>query len=59
MLKDIQTIYTEKIPLDGISNGGTVSVSLVLQPSSLKLVDGARNRVDVIYKVRRRPADEG
>ncbi len=57
MLKDIQTIYTEKIPLENITTGGTVSVSLVLQPSSLKLVDGAKNRVDVIYKVKKRPAD--
>jgi hypothetical protein len=57
-LKDIQTLYTEKISLDSISNGGTVSVSIVLQPSSLKLEDGASNRVDVIYKTRPRPADE-
>ena len=56
MLKGIQTIYTEKIPLEGIATGGTASVSLVLQPSSLKLEDGVRNRVDVIYKVKRRPA---
>ncbi|BBO78426.1 adenylate cyclase [Desulfosarcina widdelii] len=56
MLKDIHTIYTEKIPLDNITTGGTVSVSLVLQPSSLKLEDGLKNRIDVIYKVRRRPA---
>lgn len=57
MLKDLQTIYTEKIPLENITSGGTVSVSLVLQPSSLKLEAGARNRVDVIYKIRRRLAD--
>ena len=56
MLKDIQTIYTEKIPLEGITTGGTATVSFVLQPSSLKLEDGAGNRVDVIYKVKRRPA---
>jgi len=55
MLKDIHTIYTEKIPLDNITTSGTVSVSLVLQPSSLKLEEGAKNRIDVIYKVRRRP----
>jgi len=54
-LRDIHTIYTEKIPLDNITTGGTVSVSLVLQPSSLKLEEGAKNRIDVIYKVRRRP----
>lgn len=56
MLKDIHTIYTEKIPLDNISTSGTVSVSLVLQPSSLKLEEGLKNRIDVIYKIRRRPA---
>jgi len=55
MLKDIHTIYTEKIPLDNITTSGTVSVSLVLQPSSLKLEESAKNRIDVIYKVRRRP----
>ncbi|MDX2454624.1 diadenylate cyclase [Desulfosarcina sp.] len=55
MLNDIQTIYTEKIPLENITTGGTVSVSLVLQSSSLKLENGAKNRIDVIYKVKRRP----
>ena len=57
MLKDIQTIYTEKIPLENITTGGTVSVSLVLQPSSLKLEEGAPNRIDVIFKVKRRTTD--
>jgi len=56
MLKDIQTVYTEKIPLENITIGGTVSVGLVLQPSSLKLKDGAKNRIDVIYKIRKRSA---
>ncbi len=56
MLKNIQTIYTEKIALEGITADGTTTVRFVLQPSSLKLVDGARNRVDVIYKVKRRPS---
>jgi diadenylate cyclase len=56
MLETIQTIYTEKIPLDGITTGGTATVSFVLRPSSLKLNDGETNRVDVIYKVRKRPS---
>lgn len=54
MLHNIDTIYTEKIPLDGITTSGTITVGLVLEPSSLKLADGEKNRVDVIYKVRRR-----
>ena len=57
MLKEIETIYTEKIPLEHITTGGTLSAGLVLQPSSLKLENGARNRVDVIYKVKRRPKE--
>ena len=56
MLKNIETIYTEKIPLENITTGGTTTVGLVLQPSSLKLKNSARNRVDVIYKVKRRSA---
>ncbi|BBO92198.1 diadenylate cyclase [Desulfosarcina ovata] len=56
MLKQIETIYTEKIPLDGITTGGTTTVSLVLPPSSLKLENGAKNRVEVVYKVKQRPA---
>ena len=59
MLKDVQTVYTEKIPLENISTGGTVSVNLLLHPVSLKLVDGSKNRIDVIYKVKRRPAGDG
>ncbi|WP_246805246.1 diadenylate cyclase [Desulfosarcina cetonica] len=55
MLKQIETIYTEKIPLENITGSGTTTVSLVLQPSSLKLENGARNQVDVIYQVKQRP----
>ena len=54
MLKDLETIYTEKIPLENITTGGNVAVSLVLQPSSLKLEEGTQNRIDVIYKIRKR-----
>jgi diadenylate cyclase len=54
MLKKIDTIYTEKIPLESITTGGTATVGLVLRPSSLKLADSTHNRIDVIYKVKRR-----
>ncbi len=57
MVKDIDTIYTEKISLDRITTGGTTTVGLVFQPSSLKPKNSARNRVDVIYKVKRRTTD--
>lgn len=54
MLQDIRTIYTEKIDLEKITADGTVSVDLVMQPSSLKLVDESQKKTEVIFKVSRR-----
>lgn len=54
-LKDTQTIYTEKIPLENIVADGTMSVALVLSPSSLKLRDEAKNRIEVSFVVGKRP----
>jgi YbbR domain-containing protein len=54
MLEDLQTIYTEKIPLDTIAASGTISVGLVLQPSSLKLDRESKTRIDIIFTVKRR-----
>jgi diadenylate cyclase len=56
MLRHIQTIYTEKIPLGPIRKSGTAKVGLVLPYSSMKLADGDRNQVDVKYTVRKRSA---
>ncbi len=53
-LKDIKTVYTEKIPLKNIEKDGTVSVDLVLQPSSLKLADESQKKASVSYKVVRK-----
>ena len=58
-LKDIQTIYTEKIPLDTLTTGGKISAGLVLLPSNLKLDDGAQNHVEVVYKIGKRPPSSG
>ena len=54
-LKNIQTIYTKKIPLENITTDGKISVGLVLLPSYLKLDDESQNHVEVIYKIARRP----
>ncbi len=53
-LQNIQTIYTEKIPLENITADGKVTVDLVLQPSSLKLADESPKKVEVTFKVSRR-----
>jgi len=58
-LKDIQTIYTEKIPLDTFTTDGKISAGLVLLPSYLKLDDESHNHVEVIYKIARRPPPSG
>ena len=58
-LNDIQTIYTQKIPLENITADGTVSVGLVLLPSYLKLEDESKNQVEVSYKIVRRPPPAG
>ncbi len=54
-LKDIRTIYTEKIPLENITASGKVAVNLVLQPSSLKLADESQKNAEVFYKIAKRP----
>jgi diadenylate cyclase len=54
-LKDIQTIYTEKIPLGNITADGKTSVALALLPSYLKLDDESQNHVEVIYTIVQRP----
>ncbi len=54
-LKDIETIFTEKIPLETITSSGKVSVGLVLSPSSLKLMDESKNRIEMNYVLAQRP----
>ncbi len=54
ILHKLSTIYTVPIQLDTISRSGTISVPLVITPSSLKLVSGSPERVVVEYMVRNR-----
>ena len=57
-LKDIRSIYTEKIPLDNLTADGQISAIRVLLPSSLKLTDESQRFAKVIYKIARRdPVD--
>lgn len=58
-LREIQAIYTQKIPLENITTDGTVSVGLVLLPSYLKLDNESQNHVEVIYKIVRRQPPAG
>jgi YbbR domain-containing protein len=52
ILEKIQTVYTEKIPLDTITSSRSVSVSLALTPASLKVGPGYKEKVlvDIVVK---------
>jgi len=54
MLKNISTIYTEKVLLDNISESGKISVKLVLDPASLKIALGSKDRISIEYVVKKR-----
>ena len=48
-LKNISTIYTEKILLDKITESGTATVGLVLNPASLRLKN--HNKIQIEYLI--------
>lgn len=55
ILETISTIYTEKVPLDKLrEGGGVIEAGLVIQPASLKLTSGSGDKVSVKYVTRRR-----
>jgi hypothetical protein len=43
VLKDISTIYTEKIPLGSLNKSGELTIGIVLGDPSLKLIDSTGN----------------
>ncbi len=47
ILKDISTIFTEKISLDKLSESGTITAGLVLIPASLKSANS--NKIQIQY----------
>ena len=54
ILEGIVTIYTEKVPLDGLSGTGEVTADLVLKPASLKFAPGSKEKVTIQYLIRKR-----
>ena len=53
-LEKISTLYTEKVPLEGITQSGEVKAHVVLPPASGKLASDAYDTVTVRYQVRPR-----
>jgi len=54
ILEEISTIYTEKIQLDNINESGTRTVNLALNPASLQIASGSKDKIKVVYVVKER-----
>lgn len=52
VLKEISTIFTEQILLDNLTESGTITVGLVLDPASLRLEN--RDTIQIQYLIRKR-----
>jgi diadenylate cyclase len=54
ILKNISTIYTQKVLLDNISESGKISVKPALNPASLKIALGSKDRISIEYVLKER-----
>jgi uncharacterized protein (TIGR00159 family) len=54
ILDKIATIYTEKVSLDKLKDQGTISANLALQPASLKIAPGSKEKISIKYLTRER-----
>ena len=57
ILEKVSTIYTAPIRLENLTRSGSINVSLVLTPPSLKLVSSSADRVVINYVVTDRTSD--
>jgi len=54
ILKDVLTIYTEPVSLEKLKESGTLTANLVLDPPSLKIAPGSKDRVTVAFVITER-----
>ena len=54
ILKNLSTIYTEKVPLDNIKGSGIINANLALNPASLKIASDSKDKVEIEYVVKKR-----
>jgi uncharacterized protein (TIGR00159 family) len=54
ILENVSTIYTETVSLEKLTQPGTLTVNLLLNPPSLKLAPGYKDSVSVTYTVKKR-----
>jgi uncharacterized protein (TIGR00159 family) len=55
ILGRIETVYTEKVDLSTLQGTGRMTVAVATESSPLKLAEGQRDKVDVIYTIGKRP----
>ena len=55
LLKNIDTVYTQKVPLDNLEASGFLTVGLALEDPSLQVAPDSREEVIVEYTLRKRP----
>jgi hypothetical protein len=53
-LKDTATVFTEKIPVDALDTTGTITADLSLDPASLKVAPGSKDKVEITYFAKER-----
>jgi len=53
-LDKISTVYTEKVSVDNIGQSGTITAKLALNPASLKIAPGSKDKVTIHYVVEKR-----
>jgi YbbR domain-containing protein len=54
ILEKVETLYTDKLSLDNLKGSGAMTTRLALQPGTLKIADGVRDKVIVRYTLRER-----
>jgi YbbR domain-containing protein len=54
LLNEMATIYTAKVPVDGLQESGELRTALALVPASLRLAPGQENSILITYTVRPR-----
>ncbi len=54
ILENTETVYTQKVPLDGLTKSGMITVGLELQPASLQVAPNSPEKVTVEYLIQNR-----
>jgi uncharacterized protein (TIGR00159 family) len=54
ILEKLNTVYTEKVLLDNLNGKGEITAKLVLNPTTLKIAPGSKDKVTIQYLIRKR-----